>query len=142
VSIVEPNGRVKAFTYDQVSIETVTGILSADRFASYMASAEPANDQRAALELYVWNAALSGSFFGPLQAVEIGIRNAIHREMTAIYGMPAWYSHPHFKRSAPYMIGSLVEAAGRLVHEKKPVDPPHIVVALHFGFSTRDRSVR
>lgn len=102
-----------------------------------MALAEPANDTRAALELYVWNAALSGSLFGPLQAVEIGIRNAIHREMTSIYGTPRWYSQLAFKRAAPYMIGSLVETAGRLVHEKKPVNPSHVVAALHFGFWTQ-----
>ncbi|MDQ6941369.1 MAG: hypothetical protein M3169_02505 [Candidatus Eremiobacteraeota bacterium] len=35
------------------------------------------------------------------------------------------------------MIGSLVEAAGRLVREKKPVDPSHMVAALHFGFWTQ-----
>ena len=130
-------GCVKVFTYDPLSIYTITSIISADRLASYNALAEPANDKRAAVELYVWNAALSGSLFGPLQAAEIGIRNAIHREMTSIYGTAAWYSQPHFKRSAPSMIGSLVEAAGRLVNEKKLVDPPHVVAALHFGFWTK-----
>lgn len=118
-------------------MDAVFATISRERLSSYLALTTPANDQRAALDLYVWNAALSGSFFGPLQAVEIAIRNAIHREMTSIYGTPAWYSELQFKRTASNMIGSLVEAAGRLVREKKPVDPPHMVAALHFGFWTQ-----
>jgi hypothetical protein len=125
------------FTYDVPSVTAIVDIISNDRLTSYQAAAEPTDVPSAALELYVWNVALSGAFFGPLQALEVAIRNALHRELTMMYTTAEWYRHKRFKSVAPYMIGSLVEAAGRLVHEKKPVDPPHLVAALHFGFWTQ-----
>lgn len=65
------------------------------------------------------------------------MRNAIHRELTTIFGTQAWYSEWRFKRAAPSMIANLIETAGRLVRDRKPVDPPHIVAGLHFGFWTQ-----
>ena len=90
-----------------------------------------------ALKLYVWNAGLSGALFGPLHAVEVGLRNAIHGQMSTIFGTSSWYSTWPFKRGATPLVGDFAEALGRLVREGKPVDPPHVMAALHFGFWTQ-----
>jgi hypothetical protein len=38
------------------------------------------------LALYVWNTALAAAFYGPLQSLEIALRNALHAELTSICG--------------------------------------------------------
>lgn len=125
------------FTYDQASTQAIIDTLSSDRLAPYLTSSSLPGDPAAALELYVWNAGISGALFGPLQAVEVGIRNAIHREMTLIFNTPTWYSERAFKKTATYLVGDLVETASRLVKEAKPVDAPHLLAGLHFGFWTQ-----
>jgi hypothetical protein len=128
---------VKVFTYDAASVAAISATLSADRLLSYGTLATSSSDERTALDLYVWNAGFAGALFGPIQAVEVAFRNSIHREMSAIFGTPVWYSDYKFKTASPHLIGSLIEVAGRLTREKKPVDPPHMVAGLHFGFWTQ-----
>ena len=125
------------FSYESASITAICSALSSDRLDSYLKTAAPANDERAALDLYVWNAELSGSLFWPLHAVEVGIRNAMHEQMSQIFGTPAWYSQPAFKRTAVLLLGDVFDAANRLVRDNKSVDPPHMVAAFHFGFWTQ-----
>src|SRR4051794_13465005 len=84
------------------------------------------------MRLYTWNTAVSTAFYGPLQGLEVGLRNAMHREPRAAYG-PAWYDDPACGLDA----GALrrVEAArDDLRRGGYPVDPPHLVAALPFGF--------
>jgi hypothetical protein len=79
-------------------------MLSGDRLTSYMVLATPPQNKQAALQLYVWNAALSGALFGPLQAVEIAIRT-IHREMASVYNLRSARDRVVLKRSfSPVMI--------------------------------------
>ena len=39
-----------------------------------------------AVRFYVWNTALSAAFYGPLQALEIVLRNAVNRQLTDSFG--------------------------------------------------------
>ena len=66
---------------------------SADRFASYQT--KTGGDDVRALALYEWNSALCASFYPPLQAVEVGFRNACHRSMQAKFGLD-WPLDPAF----------------------------------------------
>lgn len=125
------------FDYDPVSVGALKTFLTDDRLKSYLAFAKPQANDRAAIELYVWNTALCAAFYTPIQVVEIALRNAIHREMSAIFGRPDWYSDRTFKRTGPSLVGSLVEVATRLTRSAKPVDPPHMIAGLHFGFWTQ-----
>jgi hypothetical protein len=108
------------FSYEAAAVTAITATLSMDRLMSYRECEGSADNDARALELYVWNAGFAGSLFGPIQAVEIAFRNAIHRELSVIFATPAWYSDGKFKRLAPHLIGSLTEVAG-----------------LHFGFWTQ-----
>lgn len=56
--------------------------------------------------------------------------------MIALFSCYDWYSDWKFKTIAPTLVEDLVEAAGRLTRDRKAVDPPHMVAALHFGFWT------
>jgi hypothetical protein len=65
---------VKVFAYTTGELAKLESLLSADRLGSY--GTRPAT--RETLQLYVWNTALAAAFYGPLQALEIALRNALH----------------------------------------------------------------
>lgn len=70
------------FTHDE--IQNLPAVLSAPRFASYLA--EKGSDKEKALELYRWNLELSSAFFVPLQICEVSARNSIVSAIEATYG--------------------------------------------------------
>jgi hypothetical protein len=49
-----------------------------------------------ALRLYMWNTALSEALYGPLQGLEIILRNKIHQRLSAAFGT-CWYDAPGFR---------------------------------------------
>lgn len=55
--------------------------LSADRFSTYLAAAGGSRER--ALELYEWNAKLSAAFLHDLSYLEVGLRNACDRQLSA-----------------------------------------------------------
>ena len=50
-------------------------------------------DHASALRLYARNAQLGASFHGPLQALEVALRNAMHAQLEKRYGSQ-WYMNP------------------------------------------------
>ncbi|NHN89453.1 hypothetical protein [Acetobacter conturbans] len=70
------------FTHAQ--IHSLPRVLSAPRFATYLA--EKDGDKEAALELYLWNLKLSAAFFVPLQICEVSIRNSVVSAIELTYG--------------------------------------------------------
>jgi len=104
--------------------------LSPERFATYLKAT--GNDREKAARLYTWNTAISAAFYGPLQALEISLRNAMHRQLAHTYGA-CWYDNP--------AAGLDSRAAARITDAKRDLqrnghaaDPPDIVAALSFGF--------
>ena len=69
-------------------IANVESHLTRDRLTQYLN--ETANDCARAIQLYCWNTAVGSAFHGPLQALEVGFRNALHRELSVAYGA-LWY---------------------------------------------------
>jgi hypothetical protein len=93
---------VNPFPYSQRIIKALETSLSPERLSTYLAAAN--GDHAAALRLYVWNTEISAAFYGPLQGLEIVVRNAFHRELAAVYG-PTWYDNPQVP--CPQPIGIL-----------------------------------
>ena len=111
-------------------LDALEASLSPERFATYLAAT--GGDRAEALRLYTWNTALSAAFYGPLQGLEVAVRNAMHLELSARYG-PAWYDNPQAGLDA----GALDRVrAGKdeLRRGRYVVDTPHLVAALPFGF--------
>ena len=67
--------------------ENLERVLSKDRFDSYKTNSR-SNDQ--ALKLYVWNTLLCESLYPSSQILEVGIRNAIHLEISKVIKDPNW----------------------------------------------------
>lgn len=122
-----------AFAYDAPTLANLEAALSTDRLSSYLAAAN--GDRRHAIALYEWNTRVSAAFYVPLQAVEVGLRNACHRELSALFGA-TWHDAPGFlglDRGFPEQIRGAKERLRRLA---QTADTPHIVAELPFGFWT------
>lgn len=121
---------VKLFPYNAAVIAALEAILSTDRLTSYLQ--ETNGGKEAALRLYAWNTTISAAFYGPLQGLEVALRNALHRELTTTFGA-AWYDHLN-STLAGKELNRIGEAKATLVRNRKSVDPPHMVAELPFGF--------
>lgn len=121
---------VNAFPLNSATLNALEASLSPERMATYLTAA--GNDREKALHLYTWNTAASAAFYGPLQGLEVALRNAMHRELARVHGQE-WYDQPRCQLDAGAR--ERVNAAKRdLQRDRYPVDPPHVVAALAFGF--------
>lgn len=120
------------FQYNAATLPQIEACLSTDRLTTYLGATD--GNLESAIKLHVYNTTLSSAFFGPIQVLEVALRNAFHRELTFAFGA-AWYDEPTFLVS-PEITKSIVDAKEALTNHKLPSDAPHIVAALHFGFWT------
>ncbi|GAA0589900.1 Abi family protein [Caenispirillum bisanense] len=121
--------QVKAFVYADDVLDDIERSLSPERFARYLNATQ--GNRKAAVHLYTWNTAVSAAFYGPLQGLEIALRNAMHRHLSAVYGTD-WYDNPAagLDQGATKQIAD----AKNKLKGKYTVDAPHIVASLSFGF--------
>jgi hypothetical protein len=124
---------VNPFFYSQSVIKALERALSSERLSTYLAAA--GGDQAAALRLHVWNTRISAALYGPLQALEIIIRNAFHRELSVAYG-PAWYDNTRLPLT-PAARARVADAKEAVRRAGRPLDPGRIVAELSFGFWER-----
>ena len=92
-------------------------------------------NRRLALRLYLWNSEVSAAFYAPLQELELALRHAFRRELTARYG-EAWYDNEAAgldARSRARVAAAKLAAApaGQTV-----APPARVVEKLAFGFWT------
>ncbi len=121
---------VNPVLWPPANIDVIEASLSTDRLSTYMA--ETSGDKPAALRLYAWNTAVSGVFYAALQVLEISMRNSFHRELTIAYGVN-WYDE--LAVGLDNGANSKIDNAKRqLRQERLPVDSPHIIANLSFGF--------
>nr|WP_242463571.1 Abi family protein [Rhodothalassium salexigens] len=89
-------------------------------------------DRAEAVRLYTWNTAVSAAFYGPLQALEIALRNAMNRELARVYG-PAWYDSAKAGLDSG-CLARVDQTKQGLRKDKYPEDAPHVIASLSFGF--------
>jgi hypothetical protein len=112
--------------YRRAIIETI----SPPRFGEYLRSS--GGDETEALRLYFFNVGISAEFFRYLQLLEVGLRNALNRELTVRYGMQ-WYQRHDINLSPQTLL--LVERAERILRDqRKPLTAGRVVAELSFGF--------
>ncbi len=113
-------------------IETV----SIERFKRYQTLV--ANDDLAASELYTANAKIAESFYIPMQALEVTLRNRINDVLKEEIG-PYWFDSPNFLTTND-QLEAIVEAKIRIKAGKKkeesPINESRIIAALPLGFWT------
>ncbi|WP_275100178.1 hypothetical protein [Sedimenticola hydrogenitrophicus] len=121
---------VKNFPFNDLVLDALESSLSPERIATYTRVVD--GDRELAVRLYTWNTAVSAAFYGPLQGLEVAVRNAMHRELTIKYG-DQWYDN----EACGFDAGSKTRvdrAKLTLTRGRYLVDPPHVVAELPFGF--------
>lgn len=123
------------FSFTPERLEALERSISAERLAYYVAESE--GDLESGLRLYNLNARLSATFYGPLQGLEVAVRNAINNQFCVTFG-PDWHDLAAI-RLQPQQIRDVQDAlaeAGR--HDGIPADEPpttgEIVAELRFAF--------
>jgi hypothetical protein len=108
----------------------VEAALSVERLEPY--SRACGGDLRAAVDLYVWNTAVSGAFYESLAYLEVGLRNALHDQLRRLAHRDDWWESPllTLAPAAVDMIAKAKRDAGRRADGK----PGRVVAALQFGF--------
>lgn len=119
---------VDDYVYDDQAIAALRMSMSTERMAPYLRIAR--GSQARALRLYVRNVALGSAFLGPLQALEVTLRNSVHALMSARHGSN-WYETVCLED--PQRRG--IDTARRLLlREGKTESPGRVVAAASFGF--------
>jgi hypothetical protein len=121
---------VKIFEFNSDILDALETSLSPERMATYVQAAGGNREQ--ALRLYTRNTAVSAAFYGPLQGLEVVLRNAMHRELSAVYGLD-WYDNLENELDAG-ALDRIENAKRTLAKGGYAIDPPHVVAELPFGF--------
>ncbi len=116
------------FRYDGETMRALFSATSSERLTRYMRLA--GGDRRRALQQYAYNAALGSAFHGPLQTLEVTLRNSMHTAMTERFGA-MWFELPALEQPQQNAVN---DAKERLSWEKGPQDPGRLVAALSFGY--------
>lgn len=89
-SVARQREAVNTWSWPEELLDDLEASFSPERLDTYLAVAQ--GDRERALKLYTRNTELSAAFYGPLQGLEVALRNALHRELTRLYGA-AWYDN-------------------------------------------------
>ena len=120
---------------DPALFPTLQANLSPDRLRPYIVA--EGGDLGRGLRLYTWQIEVSAAFWGVLHIVEVGLRNALHTQLTTRFGQADWWDSPrvHLTRVGQEMVevakSSAQKSAGRNGRQQVPGD---VVAALSFGF--------
>ena len=120
---------VKIFAFDEDILDALVASLSPERIATYMAAA--GGDREKVMRLYTWNTAVSAAFYGPLQGLEVALRNAMHRSLAAHYG-PGLVRQPGLPVRRPCTASATprTHSGGTAIWSIRRI----VVAALPFGF--------
>lgn len=122
------------FTYTPGAVSALEACLSLERLQPYLNAA--GGDKERAVRLYERNTQLSEAFYGPLQAVEIVIRNALHIQLLKQFGL-LWFRDLEARGIVVKEQLRQLQQAREYLHETgKPETAGGIVAELSFGFWT------
>ena len=104
--------------------------ISNERFEPYLLRCN--GDQKKAFALYKYNIKVSQSFYAPLSALEVTLRNKIDESFKKHFGDDFW-----LRNVLPPVMGKQVtDLEQKLVQRKKTITNSSILAELNFGFWT------
>lgn len=118
----------ESFVYGRAERGGLKVALSNDRFHRY---ATVCQDEVEALQLYTWNAAVASAFYGPLQTLEVTLRNSVNDRLARHYG-EWWLRSSQLLRPGDRKM--VQDAEDRVMRLGKPMDPGRVVAELSFAF--------
>ena len=116
---------VNHFCYTDEILDDLEVFLSRERLGTYLEAAQ--NNREEADRLHVWNTAVSAAFYGPLQSLEVALRNAMNRRLGDRYG-EAWHDNGRagFDRGA---LERIANAKAELARDRHRDDRHRVVAA-------------
>lgn len=116
-------------------------LISQQRFQRYLDETD--GDYRKALDLYSWNAQISGAFLTPIHHLEITLRNHINEALAAKYKTASWFiNNPDLLASTIKQARKVERNLKRGKNRKKKIEPEKVVAELPFGYWTKLLSKR
>ena len=104
--------------------------ISAARLASYR---KQGDSEAETLARYLWNASLCEALYLPLQHLEVGFRNALHRALSVHTTNPNWLSQEDAILQDQER--QVIRDAKRVLLDRgKPTDEGYLINELRFGF--------
>ena len=130
MNMADRGPEVNDFCYTDEILDDLEVFLSRERLGTYLDSAR--EDREGAVWLHVRTTAVSAAFYGPLQGLEVALRNAMNRTLGERY-REAWYNNGRagFDRGA---LERIANARAGLARDGHRDDPHRVVAALSFGF--------
>lgn len=107
-------------------------LFSAGRLARFYAAAQQDADEAAAL--YAGNIQLSESLYPCLAIAEVVLRNAVHRQLTRLYGTPEWYQRLGQQPGLMGLQPALDKAQNYILDRQELLSADKVVAELTFGF--------
>lgn len=117
----------------EISSVQIAGWVSEARFNPFLAAVS--GDHDAAMALYVWNARVASAFFEVIHHVEVLVRNAMHRELSAAEhrgSLRSWLIDPSVLARGDLAV--VEETIARVRQRGKRVTDNRVVATLSFGF--------
>ena len=116
------------FEYSEARSLGLVAAMSPARFATYRGAT---GSDVEALRLYTWNTAVAAAFYGPLQTLEVTLRNAVHDALSASRGV-RWFDDGAVLRPAELrVVGDVTQ---RLHDLGRQPTPGRVVAELSYGF--------
>lgn len=109
----------------------VTRAISAERLEAYRPQGGTDSQM---VEVYRWNLELSEALYPTLHALEISLRNNIHRAGVEIFGCDMWFGNVCHVPLRDNELRSLRNAQEKLRVKRKPITAGRIIAELNFGF--------
>lgn len=91
-------------------------------------------DNSKALAHYQCNILISEAFYPCLSVLEVALRNAINRQLTARFGTPEWYSHFSTTAGLSTLLPAINTAQRHITNRGELISAPKIVAELSLGF--------
>lgn len=112
-----------------IDFTLLEGFVSTERLGTYLRLA--GNDREKAANLYLENLNQCQVFHTRLHWLEIGLRNAMNRQLSTRFGRQ-WYDNASV-RLGTIEQQQIQKAKDTLVRDRKPLNNPDIVAAMNFG---------
>lgn len=91
------------------------------------------SDRLSILSTYYWNIQLSQSLYPTLEALEIVLRNALHRALSELFKTKNWFDFGFLHPKEQAVINQCKRS---LIKQKKQIEPDRMIAELRFGFWT------
>lgn len=104
--------------------------ISCDRLSTYLKAAQ--GNAVDALSIYSWNTTISSTFYGPLQELEVALRNSVDRALSNQFGSN-WFDCQKAGLNG-HARGQIARAKSTLARNQHHREKSQIVAILSFGF--------